>query len=286
MLRFKPEANFSPKELAELWFHENLRVYQDRMSSQQDKLRFAEKCAQIGSSLILKNDKLENRPIVFADFVEGNSYKSVSSIKALIKSTKTFAEGYAKVSKDSNDYYVSQELAENVTRVVKSLNNCQGNALLLGTAGSGRHTVARLAAHIAGLELRQIQMTNSYSIGEWHCELKSLLIAAGSSNKSLAVLLSDSQLKEAMVEDIDHILMTGNVPFLFDSEDINSEFCGRVKKNLHFIFCMNPYEDSFSKYIETYPSLLSKCSVNWFCELSAETLAGIASNHLTGSGPA
>ena len=55
-----------------------------------------------------------------------------------------------------SDCYVSQELDQNVSSVVRSLKHSQGNVILLGSGGSGRHTVAHLASSIAGLELRQL----------------------------------------------------------------------------------------------------------------------------------
>ena len=180
------------------------------MSSEEDKTRFSQKCLEVGSSTLLSNGPINN--VVFSDFNTDGSYSKVNNRDDLVAETKKHVE-------KTSACYVSQELAESVARVVGSLKHPQGHALLLGAGGSGRHTVARLASSIAGLELRQIAMTNSYSLTSWREDLRKILISAGSDNQAFALLLSDSQLSEQMLEDIDHIFTSGSVPFLFDLQE-------------------------------------------------------------------
>jgi MoxR-like ATPase len=45
---------------------------------------------------------------------------------------------------------------DHVTRLARTLSLPRGNAMLVGVAGTGRHSLARLAAHIAGCQAFQI----------------------------------------------------------------------------------------------------------------------------------
>lgn len=65
----------------------------------------------------------------------------------------------------------------------------QGHALLVGVGGSGKQTLAKLAAFVAGCELFQIVRTRKYDEASFRDDLKSLFESVCNDNKKVASLL-------------------------------------------------------------------------------------------------
>ena len=61
----------------------------------------------------------------------------------------------------------------------------QGNALLVGVGGSGKQSLARLAAFISGCEVFEITLTRGYDETMFREDLKQLYSLLGSDNKKV-----------------------------------------------------------------------------------------------------
>ncbi len=71
----------------------------------------------------------------------------------------------------------------------------------------------------------------------WRDNLKSCLLLAGAENKKTSFLFADTQIVfEQMLEDINNVLNSGDVPGIYKTEDLESIYTvGRtecMKKNL------------------------------------------------------
>lgn len=92
--------------------------------------------------------------------------------------------------------------------------------MLVGVGGSGRRSMARLAAHMNDMKTFSIEITKSYKEKEFHEDIRGLLKRAAIDNLSQVFLFSDTQIvKESFLEDINNLLNSGEIPNLFPVDE-------------------------------------------------------------------
>lgn len=86
----------------------------------------------------------------------------------------------------------------------------QGNCLLVGVGGSGKQSLARLAAYVAGCGVYEITLTRGYDETLFREDLKQLYTQLGAENKKMVFLFTDSHVAdEGFLELINNMLTTG-----------------------------------------------------------------------------
>jgi dynein heavy chain len=142
------------------------------------------------------------------------------------------------------------------------------------------------------LFLWQIEISRTYGTTEWREDMKKLLKHDGCSGKQTVFLFADSQMKEEnFVEDINLLLITGDIKNLFPGDDkaqilekvqgSNEElekkmetnaftlftyFVERVKANLHIALAMSHVGDAFRNRLRMFPSLINYCTIEWYVQ--------------------
>lgn len=111
-------------------------------------------------------------------------------------------------------------LLNHMSRISRVLRTSGGHALLVGVGGSGRQSITRLATQLAEYSLFQPKVTKNYGVADWRDYLKVALKTAGVEGKKVVLLLTDSQIpNEAILEDVDGLLNSGEVPNLFTKDE-------------------------------------------------------------------
>lgn len=112
-------------------------------------------------------------------------------------------------------------------RINRILELPRGSALLVGVGGSGKQSLARLAAFISGLEVVQIQLKKGYGVGDLKNELSGLYLKAGLKNVGIMFLMTDAQIpNEQFLVMINDMLASGEIPDLFPDDEIENIIAG------------------------------------------------------------
>lgn len=156
-------------------------------------------------------------------------YDEISNLENLTDVMNSYLKEYNILSKTPLSFVPFAYAMEHVSYVARVLLHNQGHMLLIGIAGSGRRTVAKLAGFISGMDLHQVEISRDYTVNEWREDLKTLLRRAGTEGKPFVFLLSDIQIKDEMfLEDINTVLASGDVPNLYTAEE-KAEILERIQ---------------------------------------------------------
>lgn len=131
-----------------------------------------------------------------------------------------YLDEYNSTSKAPMPLVMCKYAIEHISRICRVLKQDNGHLLLVGIGGSGRQSATKLATFITDYTLFQIELTKNYSMSDWREDLKCLMLKTGVEGKNLVFLFTDSQIKdEAMLEDINMLLNTGDVPNIFPPDE-------------------------------------------------------------------
>jgi len=284
--------------LCQLWIHETLRVFQDRLVNQEDRAWFA---AQIEDKVRTYLDREwtadEFSKYMFGDYTNSaKEYQKIENPEELVSKFNDFLLMHnATYTNKAMNLVFFKDAIDHLSRIIRILRTPRGNALLIGVGGSGRQSLTRLAAYIRGYEATQIELTRNYKEPQFKDDLKKLLKKAGAKNTPTVFIFSDTQIvKETFLEDINNILNTGEVPNLWareDLEEINNEvrqaakeagrpeyqhFVSCVRENLHIVLAFSPVGSKLRERCLQFPSIINCCTIDWYDRWPTEALYSVA----------
>uniref|UniRef100_A0A8C9Y7F2 Dynein axonemal heavy chain 6 n=1 Tax=Sander lucioperca TaxID=283035 RepID=A0A8C9Y7F2_SANLU len=191
-----------------------------------------------------------------------------------------------------------QDAVEHVSRISRMIRQERGNALLVGVGGTGKQSLTRLASHMCGYRCFEIELSRGYNYDSFHEDLRRLYKMAGVEGKNMVFLFTDTQIVvEEFLEDINNMLNSGEVPNLFEKDELeqvlaatrpkakeagiseenrDEYFISRVREKLHIVLCMSPVGDSFRSRCRMFPSLVNCCTIDWFVQWPREALLSVS----------
>ncbi len=187
-----------------------------------------------------------------------------------------------------------------ICRISRILESPRGNALLVGVGGSGKQSLARLAAFLSGLEVFQITLRKGYGLVDLRSDLAVLYIKAGQKNLGNTFLLTDAQVAdESFLVVINDMLASGEVADLLPDDEVENIissmrtevkavglpetrencwkfFIDRVRKMLKCILCFSPVGTTLQNRIRKFPALINCTSIIWFQGWPHEALMSVS----------
>jgi dynein heavy chain len=311
MMQVTTRSCGSPGTAMRLWISENMRCFYDRLVDDTDRDYFTE---ELMMDVLRRNfnvtqshdDFFRGSPILFGDFLrfgappEQRMYEEISDPNRLTRLFEEYLDEYNMTTSKQMSLVFFKDHCEHLTRIVRVIRQPRGNALLVGVGGSGKQSLTRVAAAIQDCKCFQIEVAKNYNIQSFRADLGSLYTKAGVENTPVVFLFADNQIvDETMLEDINNMLNTGEVPNLYAPEDkektinacteparaagqgdtrdsVYQFFIGRVRDNLHIVLCMSPVGDNFRRWCRQFPSLVNCCTIDWFDKWPQEALLAVA----------
>jgi dynein heavy chain len=300
------EAMDSKDQLITLWMHEAFRTFSDRMNEPADKQWFKALIVdKLASTFQAKWGQLlkDNRSPIFVDFWDGDfddmaKYKLVPSNAALKKKLEDAQENFNnEPGMRAMNLVFFDDAMDHLCRIHRIIRQPRGNALLVGLGGSGRSSLTRLAAYLAGYTVFTIEIHKKYDIDRFRDDLRTLYKVCGGPKKQQRVFyFSDNQIMDiTFLEDLNNMLSVGEVPNLFPKDevalirdelakealeagirntvdDIYNFFIDRARRNLHLVIAMSPAHKDFRVRLRQFPALVSCTSIDWFIDWPSDAL--------------
>ncbi|CAO2638238.1 Dynein axonemal heavy chain 1 [Lemmus lemmus] len=309
MLMAEPAKVEDKVQLLRLWYHENCRVFRDRLVNEEDRKWFDELLeTQMEDLGVAFSIVCPFQPILYGDFMspgsDVKSYEIITSENKMMQVIQEYMEDYNQINTAKLKLVLFVDAMSHICRISRTLRQALGNALLLGVGGSGRSSLTRLASHMAEYECFQIELSKNYGMSEWREDVKKVLLKAGLHNLPITFLFSDTQIKnESFLEDINNVLNSGDIPNLYSADEqdqivntmrpyiqeqglqptkanLVAAYTGRVRSHIHMVLCMSPIGEVFRARLRQFPSLVNCCTIDWFNEWPAEALQSVATMFL------
>lgn len=308
MLNSRTSDFQSTPQMSRLWYHEVMRVYSDRLTTEVEVQRCREISINVGKRF------LEDDPeIAFADPCTFTHFHKSDDLGNYIpcEDTAMLKTCLERKLHDYNENFAIMNLVlfeqamRHVARITRILMFPGGNALLVGVGGSGKQSLSKLAAFICKYNTVQLAVTGDFSVNDLKENLKEMYRkSAVKPGEPLVFILTDIQITdERFLVYVNDLLSSGRIPDLFTKEEFDgiftslrtvakaegvpdnrdsmmNFFINRVRSNLHVILCFSPVGDSFRQRSRKFPGIVNCTAIDWFHEWPKDALVSVAQRFL------
>ncbi|XP_039313454.1 dynein heavy chain 1, axonemal [Solenopsis invicta] len=296
------------EKLLLLWYHENIRVFSDRLINDEDKNWFDQFLR-----VVLKKkfncdagEIIGKKPLFYNDFCNpAGEYEQIIDIEKMRSVLLDALDSYNDLTTSPMQLILFEDAISHICRITRILRQPGGNALLLGINGSGRRSLTKLSSYVKEYNCYQIEVNKAYTTHDWQNDIKNIMLKAGLQARPIVFLFSDTQIKnDFMLEDLNNILNNGDVPNIYQADEVDkiyqamrapaqeaglqinksnlfSVYVKAVKSNLHIVITISPIGDTFRALIRQFPALVNCCTIDWFCPWPDAALQSIATHLLS-----
>ena len=321
LLLTTPDKFASPASICRVWRNEALRVFSDRLITDED-IAFVNE--QIGE-LLKANFSSESTdalrdPILYGDMrnvaqdqddedeltevAAPRLYEDLGSYDEVKMIFERVLNLYNSKQKAMNLVLFDNAL-EHLVRLERVLQMPRGNLLLVGVGGSGKQSLTRLAAFTADCIIFEITLIRGYNETMFRDDLKRLYTILGQQNKKTVFLFTDAHVaEEGFLELINNMLASGMVPALYAEDEKDSMvssvrddvaklgivetkencwnfFIDRCRDNLHLVLAMSPIGENLRTRCRNFPALVNNTTIDWFTPWPVEALLNVADRFLS-----
>ncbi|VDB95435.1 unnamed protein product [Peniophora sp. CBMAI 1063] len=288
----RPLEVLSVEGLVRVWAHECLRLFQDRLVSEEERQWTDERIDQMAMEHFptINQEEALMRPILFSNWMSKN-YMPIDR-EQLREYTKARLRVFYEEELDV-PLVLFNDVLDHVLRIDRVFRQIQGHMLLIGVSGSGKTTLSRFVAWMNGLSIFQIKVSNKYTGDDFDEDLRIVLKRSGTKGEKICFIMDESNvLDSGFLERMNTLLANAEVPGLFEGdehaalmtackegsqrdglmldshEELYRWFTQQVAKNLHVVFTMNPPENGLASRAATSPALFNRCVLDWFGDWS------------------
>ncbi|XP_029686913.1 dynein axonemal heavy chain 9 isoform X2 [Takifugu rubripes] len=295
----------APADLLKIYLHESNRVYRDKLVEEKDFQLFDKLQRDTVKKLYedVEETLAQTRQMnVYCHFTHGLGearYMPAESWSSLNRTLLEMLDNYNEVNATLNLVLFEDAMAH-VCHINRILESPRGNALLVGVGGSGKQSLARLAAFISSLDVFQITLRKGYSVSDLKMDLASLYIKAGMKNIGTMFLMTDAQVAdEKFLVLVNDLLASGEIPDMFPDEEVEHiigsvmpEVCAlglmdtkencwkffidRVRRQLKVALCFSPVGNKLRDRSRKFPAVVNCTAIDWFHEWPQEALESVS----------
>jgi dynein heavy chain len=192
-----------------------------------------------------------------------------------------------------------------LSRICRILRQHRGHALLCGMQGMGRRSLIKLAAHIYNFSFISLERYRSLDKQKVYEEYKQILINSAIKGIPTVLLITEDELlNDSLVEDINNLVTMGDIPGLFDKQDIeriitqitqrisikrNSNvtrdslwqiFLSNIQSKIHVVICATLQNFSILKTWRQYPTLITSCTIDSYYSWPQSAMYAVAAKVL------
>ncbi|GAA5826137.1 hypothetical protein JCM11251_007177 [Rhodosporidiobolus azoricus] len=282
----KPLDNLSVEGLVRVWAHEALRLFQDRLVTEEERKWTDDKIDEVALAHFPTLNQAEAlaRPILYSKWLSKH-YIPVDR-EQLREYTKARLRVFYEEELDV-PLVLFNDVLDHVLRIDRVFRQVQGHLLLIGT------TLSRFVAWMNGLSVFQIKVHNKYTGEDFDDDLRTVLRRAGCKGEKIAFIMDESNvLDSGFLERMNTLLANAEVPGLFEGDEhaalmtackegaqrdglmldspdeLYRWFTSQVARNLHVVFTMNPPTGGLASRAATSPALFNRCVLDWFGDWS------------------